>query len=204
MVEAVRLFGVQLRHLREVIAGVAMDIEPKGFDTLAELDGYCLKVASAVGQACLPVFGAHSDRAKSYAEELGLALQLTNVLRDLRGDAEEGRVYAPREHLTRYGVDPAWLRGDGPASAYADGGGIDRMVAELVGVARARFARASALLPPAERRALLPAEVMAVVYAALLEQIAARGGHIDRPGRPRISRRRKAWLALRTWLRGRR
>jgi phytoene synthase len=201
---AVQSYGLDVGHLREVVDGVAMDIEPKGFGSLEDLDAYCHKVASAVGLACLPVFGAHGPGAEAYARELGLALQLTNVLRDLRSDAEEGRIYVPRDHLARHGVDPQWLPGSGPATAYADGGPVDRMVKELVGIARQRFERATELLPEAQRRALLPAEVMAVVYAALLESIAERGGRIDRPGRPRISRRRKAWLALRTWWRGRR
>ncbi len=204
LVGAVRDFGLEVRHLREVITGVAMDIEPRGFETLDDLDGYCHKVASAVGLACLPVFGAHGDAAEAYARALGLALQLTNVLRDIRGDALEGRIYLPRTHLARHGVDPEWLLGSGPADVYARGGPIDRLVAELVALARERFARSSALLPESERRALLPAEVMAVVYAALLETIAQRGGRIDLQNRPRIPRPKKAWLALRTWWRGRR
>ena len=199
---AVRRFGVAPRHLRDVLDGVAMDVEPRSYATLADLDGYCLKVASAVGLACLPVFGASGPDAEAYALELGLALQLTNILRDLASDAREGRIYVPVDVMRRHAVDPEWLRGDGPPDSYADRGPVDRLVAELAEVATRRFARALELRPSGQRRALLPAEIMAVVYEELLTQVIARRGRLDRPGRLRVTRRRKIWLLLRTWCLG--
>lgn len=199
--ETVRRFGLDVAHLRAVIDGVTMDVEPEGFATFAELDAYCAKVASAVGLACLPVFGAHGPAAERYAHELGLALQLTNILRDLVPDAREGRVYVPRDVLAGHGIDPDWLRGDADAAAYVTGGPVDRMVAELVAVARTRFVRSLEVRPRDQRRALLPAEVMAAVYRELLARVARRGGRLD-GARPRVPRGRKLALLVRTWWQG--
>ena len=200
----VRDFGTSTAHLADVLDGVSMDVEPEPFATLEELDGYCHKVASAVGLACLPVFGARGPEADRYARELGLALQLTNILRDLRRDHEEGRVYVPTEHLERHRVDPDWLGGGGPAEVYRDGGPVAALVADLGAVATERFANTAALLPADQHRELLPAEVMAAIYAELLDVVLARRGRLDDPRRPRVSRRRKLWILARTWWRGRR
>ncbi len=200
----VREFGVDPAHLREILDGVAMDLEGTAFADLAELEAYCHKVASAVGLACLPVFGASGAGAERYAQRLGLALQLTNILRDLRSDALEGRVYAPTDHLARAEVDVAWLRGSGPPEAYADGAPVARLVEALAAVARERFAEAALALPAESRRALLPAEIMGAIYFDLLRRVERRGGRIDRGGRLRVPRWRKLSLALRTWWRGRR
>ncbi len=201
VVEAVSEFGVETHHLRELIAGVAMDVEPKRYATLGELDAYCRKVASAVGLACLPVFGARSAAAQAYAEMLGLALQLTNILRDVRDDAIHGRVYLPVDRLVAHGVELPWLRGDAEPSVYARGGAVDALVRELIDVARARFARAAELLPESERRALLPAQVMGEVYQALLDRVARRGGRLDVARRVRVPRVVKLGILARALLR---
>ncbi|MBK8976353.1 MAG: squalene/phytoene synthase family protein [Planctomycetes bacterium] len=194
-------YGTSVRHLEEVLDGVSMDVEPRRYADLPALDAYCHKVASAVGLACLPVFGAHGRQADDYARELGLALQLTNVLRDVPRDAAEGRIYLPTDALDRHAVDVDWLAGRGPADAYAPGGPVDALVRELVAVAEQRFARTATLLPEDQRRALLPAEIMAAIYHALLQRVAARGGRLDVAARPRVSRRRKLGIVLRTWWR---
>ncbi len=193
--------GTDPQHLREVLEGVSMDVEPRRYADLEELDAYCYKVASAVGLACLPVFGARGVAAEAYAKMLGLALQLTNVLRDLRVDAEEGRVYVPADRLAAHGVDAAWLDGSGPAEVYRAGGPVAALVTDLAAVALERFERAAILLPVDQRRALLPAEAMGVIYRELLDAVIARGGHLDDPVRPRVPRRRKMFLMLRTWWR---
>ncbi len=201
---AVADFGVRIDYLREIIDGVTMDLEARRFADLATLEQYCYLVAAAVGLACLPVFGATGEAAERYADRLGQALQLTNILRDLRSDAENGRVYVPADALARAGVESDWLRGDGPAFAYADGGPVHQLVEELAGVAQLRFDQASEALPGAQRRALLPAEIMGAVYSSLLFAVRRRRGRIDQPGRLRISTRRKLVAALRTWWRCRR
>ncbi|MFO1054276.1 MAG: squalene/phytoene synthase family protein [Planctomycetota bacterium] len=198
---AVRDFGVDLADLREVIEGVGMDADGRRYATLDELDVYCRKVASAVGLACLPVFGAASGESRRYAEQLGLALQLTNILRDLREDAREGRSYVPADRLAAHGVEVQWLRGDAAREVYAPNGPVDRLVHELASVARERFARADSLLPAVDRRALLPARVMGEVYRALLHRVERRGGRLDDARRVRVPRPVKLAILARAVLR---
>jgi 15-cis-phytoene synthase len=98
--------AIPRQYLDDVIDGVAMDLHPQPFATFDELHGYCYRVASAVGLCCLHIWGYRSDdgRAESLAEACGVALQLTNILRDVREDAENGRIYLPQEDLDRFGV----------------------------------------------------------------------------------------------------
>jgi len=195
---AMQRFGGTSAPLEALIDGVAMDLEPRGFDDEPELLGYCAKVASAVGLACLPVLGATGPAAERFADALGKALQLTNILRDLRDDAVQGRVYVPRTWLAAHGVDAAWLRGDGPESVYRDGGPMAKLSEQLVAAARREFARAHAALgelPRRARRVLVPARIMGAVYAALLAELGARRGRLP-AGRVRVGSVRKAWLAL--------
>jgi phytoene synthase len=195
-------FGACAAPLRELLAGVAMDLECTRYADLAALEVYCHRVASAVGLACLPVLGVEGELAERFAERLGRALQLTNILRDLRADAELGRVYAPDDWLQGCGVEVGWLRGGGPAAVYAQGGQVGRLCARLAAAARERFAEASAALlelPAAARRRLLPARIMGVVYRDLLRRLEARGGGLGGP-RVRVPRARKLWLAAATMI----
>jgi phytoene synthase len=196
---AIAAFGVDEANLLQVWEGVRMDLAPPCFADLPALEAYCYKVASAVGLACLPVFGARGPAAEAYAVELGKALQLTNILRDLRGDARAGRVYLPRAWLAEAGVDPAWLAGDGPRAAYAAGGPVHAVVRRGAAAAQARFASAAAALDAChERQLLLPAEVMAAVYRELLARVERRGGDLRRPRALRVPRWRQALLLWRT------
>jgi phytoene synthase len=197
-----RRFGLQAAPLAAVLDGMAMDARHAGCADLPALEEYCRKVASAVGLACLPVFGASGELAERYADQLGLALQLTNVLRDLREDAAAGRCYVPRDWLADCAVAPEWLRGNGPDHAYARGGPVAALCARLHGAAAARFGEARAALaamPRRQRRRLVPARVMAAVYGELLARLRLRGGDL-RQARVRLHPARKLWLALRTAL----
>jgi phytoene synthase len=191
-------FGLGPEPLRDLLDGVAMDLEPRGTADEHELWLYCRRVASAVGFACLPVLGVAEPAGRTFADHLGLALQCTNILRDLRADAVAGRIYVPRTWLAECGVDAAWLRGDGPATAYAVGGPIDALRQRCVTRARAEFAAARAALrslPRRSRRALVPARIMGAVYAELLRRLAAAGWDLRGP-KVRVGRPRKLWLAL--------
>jgi phytoene synthase len=117
LADTVRRHEVPRRYLHEVIDGVAMDIEPRPFSTFDELYRYCYHVASAVGLSCIHIWGFRSEggRAERLAEACGVALQMTNILRDVREDALAGRVYLPREDLERFGVEPAELAAARPA-----------------------------------------------------------------------------------------
>lgn len=155
-------------YLDEALDGVEMDLLPAGYQTFAELRLYCHRVASVVGLACIHIWGFRGERAKEYAEQAGIAFQMTNILRDLGEDAARGRVYLPREDLERFGCDPATF-----ATGQRDGGFRELMRFQ---VQRARqFYDAGwpllELLPPAGRAVFL---VMARTYRGLLDAIERR------------------------------
>jgi phytoene synthase len=188
--------GVPEAALLEVVRGVEMDLAGAHYERFEDLVVYCRRVASAVGRACLPVLGASERASGVYADRLGVALQFTNILRDLGPDARAGRVYLPRVDLERFGV---------PASALAGGGGapetcLARLLAFEGERARDLFAQADAAIPPSELRALLPARMMGAVYRELLAAVLAAGvAGLARPP-ARLPRRRKLLAVLRTWL----
>jgi 15-cis-phytoene synthase len=109
LVDTVRRYHIPLEHLDAVIDGVAMDLEEVRFETFDDLAGYCRRVASAVGLACLPIWGARGEEAYEPATKCGIAFQLTNILRDLAEDARGGRIYLPQEDLRRFGYSAADL-----------------------------------------------------------------------------------------------
>jgi len=194
-------FGVPPQPLRDLIAGCATDLDPDGPADEAALELYCYRVASAVGLACLPILGADSEGGRRFAVALGHALQLTNVLRDLRSDAEIGRVYVPQTWLDELGVDREALLGRADASTYAGGGGVAALCERLCKGARARFGEARRellMLPRAERRGLVAARIMGAVYQDLLGRLERRGGAIVMP-RVRVPKWRKMWLAFAVW-----
>src|SRR5206468_2384164 len=106
--DTVARYAIPARYLHAVLDGVESDLEPRPFETFDELYAYCYRVASAVGLCCLHIWGFRSDggKAEELAEACGLALQLTNIVRDVREDAESGRIYLPRDDLRRFGVAP--------------------------------------------------------------------------------------------------
>jgi phytoene synthase len=194
-------FGVQREPLDALLDGMFMDVEPHDFGDEAELRTYCERVASAVGRACLPVLGARGDAATAFADSLGRALQLTNILRDLREDARAGRTYVPRTWLAESGVERGWLRGDGPDVVYARGGPVARLCSRIASEANREFEAARGELRRMDRRsrrALVPARIMGAVYGELLRRLEAAGGDIRGPV-VRVPRRCKLWLAIGAW-----
>lgn len=194
-------FGVRAEPLRELIAGCATDLDAASPADVEGLELYCYRVASCVGLTCLPVLGADSAGGRRYAIELGHALQLTNVLRDLRGDAEIGRCYVPDTWRAELHLDRAALLGTGAPALYGAGGGVHELCSRLASRARGRFAAARRELrglPFAERRGLVAARIMGAVYADLLGRLERRGGQVSAP-RIRVPNRRKMWHALSVW-----
>ncbi|MCR9244217.1 MAG: squalene/phytoene synthase family protein [bacterium] len=190
-------FGTAVEDLDALLDGVSMDLEPQGFADEPALRQYCDCVASAVGRACLPVFGVRGDVAIRYANALGQALQFTNILRDLRTDAQVERVYAPRSWLDESGVDAAWLHDGGPESVRGVDGPIAALQSRFVATARDEFAiarHALAELSLSERRAMVPARIMGAVYGSLLQRLSQRLGRLDAE-RVRVPRPIKLWWA---------
>lgn len=151
--------------LREIIEGVASDIEPRRFSTYADLQTYCWRVASAVGLVSIRIFGTRQPSSQTYAEQLGYALQITNILRDVGEDARLGRIYLPLEDCERFGVsEPGLLAG----TPDGDFGGLMKFEA---GRAREHFAAARSAFHPQDAAALAPAEMMRRMYEMILDRM---------------------------------
>jgi len=193
-------FPIPRGCFEDIVAGCRMDLTRKRYATFADLRTYCERVASAVGLAAIEIFEYDDPRTRDYAVELGIALQLTNILRDVAVDAARGRIYLPLEDLARFGVTESDLlaaAGAGRASP-----ALRELLAFEAARARGHYEEARARLPAADRKAMAPAEVMASLYEALLDEIVRRRYPLD--GRVTLSRARKAWIALRTLVRSRR
>lgn len=192
---AVRRFPLPIASFEQIVAGCRQDLAGARFPTFPDLRAYCERVASAVGLASIEIFGYTDPGARVYAAELGVALQLTNILRDLAPDAERGRLYLPLDELERFGLDA-----DPFVRRASEGGPAPLEWAPLLGLqlerAREHYARARAALPAADRRSLAPGEIMGAVYRALLETLAAR--RFPLTPRVRLSSPRRAWIALTT------
>jgi 15-cis-phytoene synthase len=200
LAEALFQFPIPRSCFEDVVAGCRMDLQQARYETFADLRRYCERVASAVGLAAIEIFEYRQPDTRRYAVELGVALQLTNILRDLGADAHRGRLYLPAEDLRRFGLEEGAFLAAARDGARPPPGALTmlRFQAER---AREHYRSARTLLPEEDRVAMRPAEIMAAVYRSLLETVEARGF----PFRPRValSRPRRAWIALRTILRGR-
>jgi len=192
LARAVSEFAIPREALLAIIDGVEMDLDQVRYETAEDLYPYCYRVASAVGLCCIEIFGYTDPRAREYAVNLGTALQLTNIMRDVGADARAGRVYVPQEDLRKFGVTTDDLR----AGRYSD---------EFVSLMRHQAARARQFyraardaFPTADARSLVAAEIMGRIYRALLDEIEARGFRVFEE-RVTVPTRRKLAIALRCW-----
>ena len=216
-------FSLPPGALGELIEGVRMDVSGVTYERFEDLVLYCRCVAGAIGRVCLPIFGAHDPtsttgpEAAALADDLGVAMQLTNILRDVREDAENGRAYLPAEDLRRFGViaqgdvrnAPAVLaslaRGAEAPDARAAGReeleGLHALVRFEVDRAHQWFQRGMELAPLLDRRSAACLQAMAGIYRRLLNRIQA---HPDRALAERMSLpvTEKAWVAARSMLGG--
>ena len=182
-------------HFLEIIAGCEMDVAPADYATWGDLRAYCHRVASCVGLVSVEIFGyrpEHREAVRRYAEDLGLALQLTNIIRDVGKDLANGnRVYLPAEDLARFGLDAATLR----AGAATD----RRQLAELLRFegerAEGLYASARAALPRSERRTMVAAEIMGAVYHRILRRM-RRDGFRVLDHDYRLGKTAKLWTLL--------
>ena len=185
--------GLPRQAFEDVIDGVAMDLDTTRYQTFDDLFEYCRRVASAVGMICIRIFGCTSDRSRDYALNLGVALQLTNILRDVKEDLGRGRVYLPLADLEACGctVD------DLAAAVVTDP--VRRLLAFECRRAREFYQRAQAARPPEDCRRLVASEIMRAVYFETLRRI-ERSGFDVFTARTRVARPRQAMIALKQWL----
>lgn len=196
LADAARRFPIPLGGLDELIDGVLMDVRGESYETWDELRVYCRCVAGAIGRLSLGVFGTvpgapGAEHAAEYADTLGLALQLTNILRDVREDAANGRTYLPSDDLAKFGCSAGFHGATPPAGA--DFTGLVHFEARR---ARALFAEGYRLLPLLDRRSGACVAAMAGIYRRLLERIAREPAAVLH-GRVSLPGREKAYVAVR-------
>ncbi len=198
-------FGIEARHLMAVIDGCQMDLEQNRYLDFANLQRYCHLVAGIVGEVAARIFGQHEARTTDYAHRLGLALQLTNIIRDIGEDALRGRIYLPIDELQRFDVKAHELlkRGAVPGGDAAD---FERRFRVLMAFqcerAQRTYDEALSLLPDADRRSQKPGLMMASIYRTLLHEVAADPMAVLTQ-RVSLTPLRKFWLAWKVQALGR-
>jgi phytoene synthase len=163
--QLIHKYSLPPEMLEEIIAGVEMDLRILRYPTFKELRVYCYRVASAVGLVSIEIFGYRNPRCREYAINLGLALQMTNIIRDVWKDFQAGRIYLPQEDLVRFHYSETDLTKREYNEYFL------QLMEFEASRAREFFSRAVAELPPEDRRAMAPAEIMASIYRALLRRI---------------------------------
>ncbi len=193
-------FGIEPAHLLAVIEGCQTDLDQTRFLDYAALQRYCHLVAGVVGEVAANIFGRTEAATVQYAHELGLAMQLTNIIRDVGDDARRGRVYLPVSELQRFDVKAhELLKREAPWGYSERFTALMRFQAER---ANDKFEAAMQLLPAADRAAQKPGLMMANIYRTLLREIEAQGFAVLHQ-RTSLTPLRKLWIATRTHLRGR-
>lgn len=189
-------YAIPVAEMEAIIDGVSMDLEPCRYATWAELEGYCYRVAGCVGLVSTRIFGCQSPHSRDYAIQLGHALQITNILRDIQGDwANGGRVYLPAEDMAAAGYTLDDLAHGRANDAF------HRLMAQQIARARHYYAAAVAAWSPVDRQPLLAAETMRRIYSETLDLLESDGCRVfDR--RYSLPKWRKAMLVARAWLDG--
>jgi phytoene synthase len=185
-------FELPRQAFDDVIDGVAMDIDHSRYETFDDLLEYCRRVASAVGMICIRIFRCQSPASTDYALYLGVALQLTNILRDVKSDLERGRLYLPLEDLRSAGCTVEELAAGRVTPA------VRSLLAFECRRAHEFYAKAIAVRPPEDRRRLVAAEIMRAVYSETLARIERRDYDVF-SSRVRIAKPLQAFIALRQW-----
>lgn len=162
--ELCRSYALDTADLDAIITGMEMDLEPQRFETAADLQQYCYCVASAVGLVSIEIFGYTDPATRVYAEQLGYALQWTNILRDVGEDAREGRLYLPLEDLKRFGLTEKMILDQKPDRAK-----FERLMKHETDRARSFYKAAAEALPKADRTSMRSAELMRRIYSAILD-----------------------------------
>ncbi len=191
LVPAIAAFSLPRQPFDEIIDGMQMDLDYNRYETFADLRLYCHRVAGAVGLLSARIFGYTNPATLDYADGLGIALQLTNIVRDVAEDARRNRIYLPLEDLARFGVPEEDL------IARRDGEAMHALVTFQIDRAEQHYADALALLPPEDRRSQRTGLIMAAIYRTLLSEIRAGGAKVLTE-RTSLTPLRKLWIAWKT------
>ncbi len=198
---AQRQFGLRYDDALAVLIGCERDLHKRRYAAWDEVYDYCYHVASSVGLLCIELFGCTDPRSRDYAIHLGRALQLTNILRDIAEDAGRDRLYLPLEALSQFGLEEADVLSPRPLPQEKQPA-AQKLLASVARRAREEYRLAREAKSPRDRRALVPAEIMAQVYSAVLADCERRGLELLHPkSRVKLSTARKATAALSAVLR---
>jgi phytoene synthase len=193
LASAIEPFGIVQARLNEIMDGMEMDLNQSRYLDFAGLQLYCHRVAGVVGTLAAGIFGYRNAKTLEYAEKLGLAFQLTNIIRDVGEDARKNRVYLPMDELKRFEVGVADILNGRYTENFA------RLMCFQAERATHCYDEAFALLPAEDRRAQRPGLVMAAIYRTLLDEI-ARDGYQVLKQRTALTPVRKLWIAWRAWV----
>lgn len=189
----VKRFQIPKQYFLTLLDGMEMDLVKSRYRTFDELREYCYSVASVVGLICIEIFGYKYEETKEYAVNLGIALQLTNILRDIRSDAARGRIYLPLEDLQAFGYQEADIMEGRYNLAF-----IELMRFETRR-AREFYGKARAALRPDERKTMFAAEIMDAIYYRMLEKIELNEFNVY-AGKISVRSLHKIWIAVKLWL----
>jgi 15-cis-phytoene synthase len=197
----VKQFNLPRAAFEALIEGVEMDLDSRRYESFTDLYEYCIRVASAIGLICLEIFGYDDPRSREYATDLGVALQLTNILRDVPEDLSRGRVYIPQDELRAHGC----TEGDLAREVSEAGNGVrspnvKALLRQQADRARTYYCKAAAELPLVDRRRLAAAEIMSAIYRGILSRI-ERADYDVFSRVVRIPRPQRAVIAAVTWAR---
>ena len=188
-------FSLPKEQLLEIIDGMEMDLQQSRYLDFKALSLYCYRVASVVGLLAAEIFGYQDRRTQKYAHDLGMAFQLTNIIRDVGEDARMGRVYLPIDELQRFEVPVADILN----ARYSDN--FRRLMEFQIERAEHYYTQAMAELPVADRRTQRSGLIMAAIYRTLLDEIKRDGCQVLNQ-RTSLTPIRKLWIAWRTWIKG--
>lgn len=190
--QTIEHYDIAKEYLQELICGVEMDLTIQRYPKFCHLEQYCYRVASAVGLACLPIFGMNYPRIQEYARYLGIALQLTNIIRDVKEDAERGRIYLPIEELQKFEYAASDLLQQRYTATFA------RLMCFQQQRAVEYYHKAAACLLPGDRARLVAPEIMAAIYRTTLRKIVRRQYNVFRE-RTSLPTPQKVLIALRVF-----
>ena len=190
---AIQPFGIKHEHLAEIVDGMEMDLSQNRYPDFAALEQYCHRVAGVVGLLAASIFGYRDERTLAYAHTLGLAFQLTNIIRDVGEDSRKGRIYLPLSELAQFEVSAADILHARQSENFA------RLMQFQIERAERYYSAALEQLPEVDRKAQRPGLVMAAIYRALLEEIVAEGCKVLTQ-RTALTPVRKLWIAWKTWI----
>ena len=193
LVPIVRQFNLSQEHLMEIIDGMEMDLEHVRYPDFKSLQLYCYRVAAVVGLLSVEIFGYTDRRTLKYAHDLGIAFQLTNIVRDVGEDARRGRIYLPQDELEQFGVSEVDILDSNETVRFQN------LMTFQIERAQRFYQQALDNLPEVDRKSQRTGLIMAAIYRATLDEVIASGCHVLKE-RISLTPRYKLWLALKTWL----